>query len=1455
MAENDSGGSEFADSSTSNSDSNSGDDNAVPLTYELNPTFSALSNIGVYGTKSRLYVVGSDRFKRKFRVMQIDRTDPRELHITDDGFEYTKEQVDKMLRMIDASARTSVLERGVSAFGILGFVRFLCGYYLILITSRRRVAMIGSHYIYSVKDTSVIPIPASSIRLSHPNETKYLKMFQNIDLSSNFYFSYTYDVSRPLQANMSVPCPSGASAPVTIRPDQMFVWNYELLTPIAGRVHPHWLLPVTHGFIGQSNLSVFGKSIYITLIARRSRHYAGTRFLKRGVNHLGYVANDVESEQIVHDATTLDHSHGRYTSFVQVRGSVPTFWAQDNSGMKAKPPIHVARKDPFYTSAAFHFDRLFKKYGSPVIVLNLVKRKEKKPRESILSDELSSAIRYLTQFLPKNAQIEYLPWDMAKCAKSKDGNVFGRLEEIASRALQTLGFFHAGPELTCNRLASEASPRAGGLDYGPDHIGRNQLGVLRVNCVDCLDRTNTTQFGVGLVALRHQLRALGIVKTVEKSEIPFDSDCCRLVEELYEDHGDTIALQYGGSQLVNRIRTYRKLSPWTSHSRDILQTVTRYYSNAFTDLEKQAAINVFLGVYKPSEHTQDLWDFETDHFLHVWDVASAEAWPRPDYRQWWTANFDAPPRLHRFVVAKPLESSPEASRPPSSPRLPGTGEQGQGQRQMSVAEGKGGDAVDLEQLQPQHGLGKVEVAGGDSERRVQQDLDLEQPTHGDGGGSGEIGGAADHAMPATQGKDAAGMGLQGGESDHGSSHAVDVAAATVGGADPSDLVLSRSPNDVIDSDAILAATPARPKRSVPSDGTATSQGRGVKGDDAGSLQHGQSEVAGGQGQPQSTDGGGTDPELHGAGVDGSADSGQLEDSDEPETSEPPEQALYVGDSPRAAAVIADPSVTVSLFPAVPSMSLQKNRAKARANYFRVRRRVVSSHPVFAGMDTDQANKKFDSEVKQLIASWGVHLAKAEHYLTAVVLVAARFGCHFVPATVLPSPTTDTRALPSATDFWQHCRHPGTFRQLYSSLEMASFDDMYPLHMTTTARLTPPAASHDCSPFEARSSGSQAKTPYFEKFTVSTQERVAGLPQDEDFDSDEDNWDDTASVSSLDGAWQRIAIRPAIQAADKKQNPQSYEAIRLATPQETYGVSLEPLPAADVGIFQRHVATSNLAATLEQPLGASASLTGLDSQYFSSKSRPESPSLTFRSDFFSTPRGSSSRLTGSAASLPPTPLPSVTPQRPRAHRLRSPPQSQQHQAQRQPGAGAGRALSLPSTKSSASWPQASQGGDEGVSGMVGASLMTATETIAAVGASRLASSVSCGLPTGARPTAWGVATDGGLRSLAPLRGYDQLSSRIEHVGQPSLHARRHEAQRVPAVIPHNADEAEPELTPSVLWPWQSVPEASVETYRVHVETGKHGFAQMLPDAPTYFAYRHSCQQFSSYEDEAYHIVSA
>ena len=71
-----------------------------------------------------------------------------------------------------------------------GFVRFLEGYYMILITKRRKVALLGAHTIYKIEDTSLVYLPNDVVRYTHPDEQRYLKIFQNVDLSSNFYFRW-----------------------------------------------------------------------------------------------------------------------------------------------------------------------------------------------------------------------------------------------------------------------------------------------------------------------------------------------------------------------------------------------------------------------------------------------------------------------------------------------------------------------------------------------------------------------------------------------------------------------------------------------------------------------------------------------------------------------------------------------------------------------------------------------------------------------------------------------------------------------------------------------------------------------------------------------------------------------------------------------------------------------------------------------------------------------------------------------------------------------------------------------------------------------------------------------------------------------------------------------------------------------------------------------------------------
>ncbi|XP_058447732.1 polyphosphoinositide phosphatase [Malaya genurostris] len=563
------------------------------------PLICSIQKVALFETKSKLYLIGSNSKETRFRILEIDRKSPN-LSIHENASELKKGDIRLFLQ-------TRSYTRSISAYGVLGFVKFLEGYYLILVTKRTRCAFIGKHIIYTIKDTAMIRVNEQPTgKQVHPLEQRYVKMFSNVDLKSNFYFSYSYDLTRSLQYNVSTPkfvgvqCKIEQDEPIEWKnvtgekstyafrgvSRDRFVWNAYLLKPMECIMHKDWKLEVIHGFVSESSISIFGRPIYVCLIARRSTRFAGTRFLKRGANYFGDVANEVETEQIVLDGT-------RMCSFTQLRGSVPSHWSQDVSKMVPKPQISLDLSDPYGETSGKHYERLMFHFGSPIIILNLVKKREKRRHESVLSDEMVASVDYLNQFLPPYFRMIYIDFDMARKSRGR-GNVMESLAKYAESVIQQTGMLF--------------------LD---EVIVTQQTGIVRVNCVDCLDRTNTAQFAIGKCALAYQLYELGFLK---ERKLEFESECVTMLENLYEDHGDTLALQYGGSQLVHRIKTYRKTAAWASQGNDIIQTLSRYCSNTFSDTEKQHSLNLFLGYYIPSESevskSTHIWDLETDFYIH-----------------------------------------------------------------------------------------------------------------------------------------------------------------------------------------------------------------------------------------------------------------------------------------------------------------------------------------------------------------------------------------------------------------------------------------------------------------------------------------------------------------------------------------------------------------------------------------------------------------------------------------------------------------------------------------------------------------------------------------------------------------------------------------------------------------------------------------------------------------------
>ncbi|KAJ1658606.1 phosphatidylinositol-3,5-bisphosphate 5-phosphatase [Dispira simplex] len=629
-----------------------------PAFDNVQPYRLTLNKIVLYETKTRYYVVGSSPSDTRFRVLKIDRTSGSSLQLVEDNVIYTKEEITDLLAMIAEGNRASGgLHKVVTAYGIVGFIRFTGAHYICLITQRSAVAVLGGHYIYHIDGTMLLNIATNDQALRSPQENRYLGLFHSVDMTKNFYFSYTYDLTHTLQHNMThTPADQHAVC------NDMFVWNHHLLQTgfQSLRHNSHWVLPVIYGFVNQTSLDIFGRNFYITLVARRSRFFAGARFLKRGVNDEGYVANEVETEQIVHEmVTTSFHCRGqmfgnpRYTSYVQHRGSIPLFWSQDMTNLTPKPPIEINTVDPYFSAAALHFDHLFKRYGTPVIILNLIKQKESVKRESKLGHEFEQALKYLGQFLPKPHQLLYIAWDMSRADKNPHEDVFQVLEEIGEQAIQRTGIFHSGPEPLVHSLQDPTASLEDALVHRPPF--RLQTGIIRSNCIDCLDRTNTAQNLIGRCALGHQLYALG---AIPKPYVAFNTEAVALLNDMYRSMGNTVALQYGGSQLVNTIESYQKVNQWSSQSRDMIESFRRYYSNSFIDSEKQDAINLFLGNFVSRTGEPTLWELSTDYFLHNRDPRFKR--PARSYQRWWSPEaLEDQTRLIKQIT-RPLSTQPSS---------------------------------------------------------------------------------------------------------------------------------------------------------------------------------------------------------------------------------------------------------------------------------------------------------------------------------------------------------------------------------------------------------------------------------------------------------------------------------------------------------------------------------------------------------------------------------------------------------------------------------------------------------------------------------------------------------------------------------------------------------------------------------------------------------------------------
>ncbi|PNY28574.1 Phosphatidylinositide phosphatase SAC2 [Tolypocladium capitatum] len=431
--------------------------------------------------------------------------------------------------------------------------------------------------------------------------------------SRSFYFSYDVDITRSLAQGAILPRPD---VPLHAHVDRAFFWNRHILQQFVATGQESLALPIMQGFVGQrtfvvdsqppqqdepsaesvemSSLSAPGsppgsppsgivrdsidlrpseRKCLITLISRRSTKRAGLRYLRRGVDEDGFTANMVETEQMI-SSPTWDKSSPMH-SFLQIRGSIPVFFTQSAYSLKPVPVIQHSPESN-YNACKRHFERLLKHYGKLQIV-NLV---EKQGVEESIGTQYQRNVERLNEEANGDHQIHFEWFDFHQaCRGMKFENVSHLLLRMKDR-LEELG----------------------STTQEEGELVRKQRGVLRTNCMDCLDRTNVCQSSFAKHMLELQLKEDGVDMSAQ-----LDQETTWF-NTLWADNGDAVSKQYASTAAMKGDYTRTRKRDYRGALNDLGLSLARFYSGMVNDYFSQAAIDFLLG-----NVTAEVFDeFESD---------------------------------------------------------------------------------------------------------------------------------------------------------------------------------------------------------------------------------------------------------------------------------------------------------------------------------------------------------------------------------------------------------------------------------------------------------------------------------------------------------------------------------------------------------------------------------------------------------------------------------------------------------------------------------------------------------------------------------------------------------------------------------------------------------------------------------------------------------------------------
>lgn len=467
--------------------------------------------------------------------------------------------------------------------GVVGTIRLVAGTYIIVITSAKEVGKCLGFPIFRVQSLKYLPCNQAIKQLS-PQEKKEEAYFRNllkvVESTAGLYYSYETDITVNWQRRLKL-AEGWMSKPLWKQADPRFVWNRALLDDLIEKKLDSFIIPLQQGSFQTAELTLKDTPVSIALISRRCTRRLGTRMWRRGANLEGDAANFIETEQLV-------KTKGFRSSFLQVRGSIPLLWEQIVD-LSYKPRLKIINHEDTSKVVERHFHDLSQRYGES-LALDLT---DKHGDEG----KLSSAYAAEMEKLPN---VRYVSFDFhSVCGNSNFDNL----------------------DVLCNEIAEDFEKQGYFLIDEDGNVLEEQRGVVRSNCIDCLDRTNVTQSYLARISLDSQFQRIGIFSPEDSvTKFPEEYDKFKI---MWVEHGDEISLEYAGTHALKRDLVRYGKQTLGGLITDGMSALSRYYLNNFQDGIKQDAIDLISGHYSVGRNNTSALQLNTSEPFSYLPVASA----------------------------------------------------------------------------------------------------------------------------------------------------------------------------------------------------------------------------------------------------------------------------------------------------------------------------------------------------------------------------------------------------------------------------------------------------------------------------------------------------------------------------------------------------------------------------------------------------------------------------------------------------------------------------------------------------------------------------------------------------------------------------------------------------------------------------------------------------------------